>query len=139
MKLMSKYIYVCLCRLCGTGFPFMRIALWDFSMTFLFLSLPLEKDLQNYALHMPTSKTYPFELIKNPSFPLYVIKSSNICLVPRHRKREGAASLAKLPSCVSPRRNELCLYSCIVMFFANNFIMPINIIILNNYIFNSFW
>ncbi len=40
MKLMSKYIYVCLCRLCGTGFPFMRIALWDFSMTFLFLSLP---------------------------------------------------------------------------------------------------
>ena len=51
---------------------------------------------------MPTSKTYPFELIKNPSFPLYVIKSSNICLVPRHRKREGAASLAKLPSCVSP-------------------------------------
>lgn len=51
---------------------------------------------------MPTSKTYPFELIKNPSFPLYVIKSNNICLVPRHRKREGAASLAKLPSCVSP-------------------------------------
>lgn len=55
---------------------------------------------------MPTSKTYPFELIKNPSFPLYVIKSSNISLVPRHRKREGAASLAKLPSCVSPRRND---------------------------------